>query len=103
MTRQPRVSRPQFHSNLVDLPADETGTPLYGRGDLVSMRLDWLLPHVDKSSGAIWIRIERCDHRQRVVIGTIESEPVGLHKALSHGAKLAISYDLVLKSVLVAG
>ena len=93
----------QFLSESTKLLTMGTGVSHLKPGDLVEVHMVHLLPDNARYSSPIWMRIERCDHQRRIAIGTIESESPGLDKALTSGARLAISYDLVRHRDCVRG
>jgi len=105
MARRARKRTRQFGSTSVNQPRAGTAVSPYLPGDLLPVNLAQLAADVRRRSSFVWIRVERCDHQRRIVFGAIESEASGPDRALSHGAKLAVSYDLVLKnsSVLRTG
>ena len=65
---------------------------LYGTGEYVKVEFD------DESTGVsewMWVKVEYCDDRQRMLYGWLDDEPVIDKNNLSHGQRLAISYDKV--------
>lgn len=49
----------------------------------------------DKTGEAewMWLRVESCDERKRIVFGWLDSQPVVFPSALTLGQRLAVSYD----------
>ena len=44
----------------------------------------------------IWVKVESCDDRKRLVFGTLDNEPVGDYGGkIGLGSRLAISYDKI--------
>lgn len=95
MAGRARKQTRQFLSESTNLLTMGTGTSHLKPGDLVQVHMVHLFPENARHSSPIWMRIERCDHQRRIVFGTIECESPGLDKALTSGARLAVSYDLV--------
>lgn len=43
----------------------------------------------------MWLRIEDCDEEKKVILGTLDSQPVVFTATLKLGQHLAVSYDNV--------
>jgi hypothetical protein len=44
----------------------------------------------------MWVKVESCDERQRLVFGTLDSEPLGNYdEKLALGSRLAVSFDKI--------
>ena len=44
----------------------------------------------------MWVRVDRCDEKERLVFGTLDNEPLNdCAGKLKVGSELAISYDLI--------
>jgi hypothetical protein len=88
----------QFALKSVKQPTGGTGVSLYRTGDLLRIRLS---SDTAGNTPSVWIRVERSDDQRRIVYGMIDSGSVGLGKALSPGAKLAVGYHLVRENANV--
>ena len=62
----------------------------YVAGDYVKVEL------TDEAAGGsewLWMRVERCDDKNRLVFGRLDNEPVVFGKELKLGQELAVSFD----------
>jgi hypothetical protein len=77
------------------LPREHTGKcqPVYERGDFVKVEFP------DETTGIgewMWMIVDRCDDRKRLVFGTLDNEPVNDYGGKAKlGSQLAVSYDNV--------
>ena len=64
--------------------------PTYARGDYVKVEF------TDEATGIgerMWLRVDRCDDKKRIVYGTLDSEPLNDYGGQLHlGSKLAVSF-----------
>ena len=64
---------------------------IYGFGDFVKTEL------MDDQTGAcewVWIRVEYCDEKNRLVFGWLDSQPIlALGERLKLGSHLAVEFD----------
>ena len=67
--------------------------PTYAHGDYVKVEFP------DETTGIgewMWVRVERCDEKKRLVFGTLDNEPLNDYAGkLKLGSELAISYDQI--------
>jgi hypothetical protein len=64
--------------------------PTYNDGDYVKVEFS------DEATGVaewMWLRVESCDDRKRLVFGTLDNEPLnGYRGKVSLGSRLAVAY-----------
>jgi len=67
--------------------------PAYQRGDYVKVEFP------DETTGVaewMWVVVDRCDDKKRLVFGTLDNEPVNDYGGKAKlGSQLAVSYDNV--------
>ena len=67
--------------------------PRYQPGDYVKVEFK----DADEPLGEwMWVRVESCDERKRMVFGTLDNQPVGeCADQIRLGSRLAISFDKI--------
>ena len=47
----------------------------------------------NKQAEWLWLRVDRCDEKNRVVFGSLDSEPIMFNRELTLGQHMAVSFD----------
>lgn len=71
----------------------EWGMATYEAGDFIKVEFPDELTGVGEW---MWVRVYRCDEKERLVFGTLDNEPVNdIGNKLKLGSELAISFDQI--------